>query len=70
MFVSNNILTCESCNPGKLANPPGGSAINDSYVSKYIDIDNDPSTFSSSSADLNLPDCSEISFAGFMNIGQ
>ena len=39
---------------------------NGNYLSAYIDIDNDPATFSSSSADLILEnsDCSQIAYAG------
>jgi uncharacterized repeat protein (TIGR01451 family) len=37
---------------------------NNSYTLAYIDTDNDPSTFSSSSANLNLPSGSQVLFAG------
>lgn len=41
-----------------------GSESNGLINMEYIDIDNDPSTFSSSSAKLNLPKCSKIEYAG------
>jgi gliding motility-associated-like protein/uncharacterized repeat protein (TIGR01451 family) len=60
MLIGNNILG------------PGNSAFNDNTVfnhnvdMRYIDIDSDPSTFSSSSADLTLPNpnCYRIIHAG------
>ncbi|HEY0895713.1 MAG TPA: hypothetical protein VGE15_04115, partial [Sphingobacteriaceae bacterium] len=59
VYVSNNILTCESCNTSS------SKSQNDNNSSKYIDIISDGNvTFNSSSADLNLPDCSTITFAG------
>uniref|UniRef100_UPI003BF80342 Ig-like domain-containing protein n=1 Tax=Rubrolithibacter danxiaensis TaxID=3390805 RepID=UPI003BF80342 len=71
VYVSNNILTAKDYNNSSKnaynavrENPPGGNDNNNSYNGKYIDIDTDNATFSSSSADLALPNCSEISFAG------
>ncbi len=59
VFVANNILTCESCNTDL------SSSQNDNNNSKYIDVIADGTvTYNSSSADLNLPDCSTITFAG------
>uniref|UniRef100_UPI003BF82389 beta strand repeat-containing protein n=1 Tax=Rubrolithibacter danxiaensis TaxID=3390805 RepID=UPI003BF82389 len=63
VYVSNNILSCNGCTAVNQM-PPGSSGNNNSYNSKYIDIDTDAATFSSSSADLDLPSCSEITFAG------
>ncbi|MFZ4455559.1 MAG: gliding motility-associated C-terminal domain-containing protein [Bacteroidales bacterium] len=45
------------------AMPPDAGVSNGSLYSQYIDIDNDPSTFMSSSDSLNLLDCSDISYA-------
>ncbi|WP_186435570.1 T9SS type B sorting domain-containing protein [Maribacter sp. MAR_2009_72] len=44
----------------------GASSANDSFDMRYIDVDGDSSTFSSSSATLNIPDyeCSMIRYAG------
>ena len=44
--------------------PPSGTGINDNYRDAYVDVDNDATTFMSSSDSLNLPSCSEISWAG------
>ena len=43
---------------------PQGTAKDNDFNSAYIDIDGIGSTFSSSSADLNLSTCSKITFAG------
>lgn len=67
IFVGNNILNRASeSNPAQANNPYNGSNNNNSLWMEYIDIDSDPSTFSSSSAELNLadPDCSQIRYAG------
>ncbi|WP_374166814.1 hypothetical protein [Arcticibacter sp. MXS-1] len=67
VFVSNSILDYDGRTPQSVAElPPSGLSENNTtgYKSKYIDIDSSPETFSSSSADLNLPDCSTITFAG------
>src|SRR5690606_35469203 len=52
--------------PGLSPNDPySGSTANDNLNMQYIDIDGDPSTFSSSSANLTIPDpnCSQIRYA-------
>ncbi len=67
IFVGNNILNRASeTNPAQANTPYNGTANNNSLWMEYIDIDNDPSTFSSSSAELNLVDssCSQIRYAG------
>ncbi|MEI7675711.1 MAG: Ig-like domain-containing protein [Bacteroidales bacterium] len=46
------------------AMPPDNGVSNNQLPSQYLDIDNDPSTFMSSSDSLNLPDCSDISYVG------
>ncbi|WP_408032583.1 DUF6923 family protein, partial [Tenacibaculum xiamenense] len=62
-FIANNILN----------RPPSSSPYNEGGVwytannyhdLQYIDIDGDPTTFSSSSATLNLPTCSKVVYAG------
>ncbi|MBI1267160.1 MAG: hypothetical protein GC193_07000, partial [Cryomorphaceae bacterium] len=72
-FVSNTILQCNGSgaggsNCGNLATDaaPGffSYSQNNDHNSVYIDIDGDPSTFSSTSDSLNLPDCSEVLWAG------
>ncbi len=68
VYVANNILSCNnSCNAVNYMPPtiPANTLLDDNdFLSKYIDIDNDATTFSSSSANLSLPNCSQITFAG------
>jgi len=67
IFVGNNILNrATEANPGQANTPYNGSANNNSLWMEYIDIDSDPSTFSSSSAELNIADpaCSQVRYAG------
>ncbi|MAQ76805.1 MAG: hypothetical protein CL613_10815, partial [Aquimarina sp.] len=47
-------------------NAYNGNQNNGNYVTAFIDIDGDPTTFSSSSADLNAPrnECSRLVYAG------
>ncbi|NHF59047.1 T9SS type B sorting domain-containing protein [Flavobacteriaceae bacterium TP-CH-4] len=59
--------TVPAASPNEPYNDTGSSSIsNDSHDMQYIDIDNDASTFSSSSATLDIPDegCSLIRYAG------
>ena len=45
--------------------PPSGTGVDNNFVNGYVDIDNDSSTFMSSSDQLNLAgSCAEISWAG------
>lgn len=67
IFVGNNILNRASqSNPSQANNPYNGTQNNNSLWMEYIDIDGDPSTFSSSSAELTVPDasCSLVRYAG------
>jgi len=57
-FLSNNVL---SEHPTNDYNTP--NSINSNIVSVHVDIDSDPTTFNSSSADLSLDACSEIAYA-------
>ena len=62
-YLSNSIIN--RVDGSNTANDPyNGSNNNNGYHRDYIDIDNDPSTFSSSSSTLTLPDCSRIYWAG------
>ncbi|MCK0161228.1 T9SS type B sorting domain-containing protein [Allomuricauda sp. F6463D] len=68
-FIANNIVNRDSNNrdPEDSYNRTGNnSSYNDDLNMQYIDIDNDNSTFSSSSATLSIPDsdCSRIRYAG------
>jgi gliding motility-associated-like protein len=67
VFLSNVSVTCTTgttCTTAKAEVPPTGSYSNGSFTMNYVDIDSDASTFMSSSDSLNLPNCSEILFAG------
>ncbi len=67
IFVGNNILNRASqSNPSQANTPYNGTDNNNSLWMEYIDIDGDPSTFSSSSAELTLndPSCSQVRYAG------
>ncbi len=67
IFVGNNILNRASeADPAQANTPYNGSDNNNSLWMEYIDIDGDPSTFSSSSAELNIADpaCSQVRYAG------
>ena len=72
VFIGNNATGCGSgstCTGGNCATahaevPPHGVGVDNDFVESYIDIDNDASTFMSSSDSLNLPSCSKITFAG------
>ncbi len=58
-FVANNILNRDPANT-----PYNGFTGNHSFNLQYIDIDGDSNTFSSSKSTLNLPNCSEVTYAG------
>lgn len=67
ILVGNNILNRASQADPSLANTAyNGTQNNNNLWMEYIDIDGDPSTFSSSSAELNIPDpsCSRVRYAG------
>lgn len=68
-FIANNIVNRDESgdDPEDPYNTTGWwSEYNDNLNMQYIDIDGDPSTFSSSSATLSIPDpdCSRIRYAG------
>ncbi|MEY4893239.1 MAG: hypothetical protein RL751_49, partial [Bacteroidota bacterium] len=66
-FISNVSVTCNSstsCTNAQAQIAPSGTGQNNSYTMSYVDIDGDPTTFMSSSDSLNLPNCSEITWAG------
>ncbi|MCH2035060.1 MAG: T9SS type A sorting domain-containing protein [Tenacibaculum sp.] len=61
--ISNNILNREDTNFTS-NDAYSGNGANGQLNMQYIDVDNDDTTFSSSSATLNLPSCSKVVFAG------
>lgn len=50
--------------------PPGGSGDNNNFSANFVDIDSDPTTYMSSSDQLDLANCSEISWAGLYWVGK
>ncbi|MFY7670362.1 T9SS type A sorting domain-containing protein [Tenacibaculum sp. MEBiC06402] len=61
--ISNNILNREDTNFTS-NDAYSGDGANGQLNMQYIDVDNDDTTFSSSSATLNLPSCSKVVYAG------
>ena len=62
-FLSNTVMNRRTNTRGP-NDPYNGTRSNNNFHIEYIDIDGDPSTFSSTSSTLNLPDCSQIFYAG------
>lgn len=66
-YVSNTAVSCSasaSCTSARNEVAPAGTGTDNGFSAAYVDIDSDGTTFMSSSDSLNLPDCSEISWAG------
>lgn len=69
-FIANNILNRNAgtgSGPNTAYNTTGNSSeFNDNFNMQYVDIDGDPTTFSSSSATFSFPqpDCNLIRYAG------
>ncbi|OYQ42812.1 hypothetical protein CHU92_03815 [Flavobacterium cyanobacteriorum] len=66
VLVGNNILNrADAANPSQANIPFNGGENNNSLNMEYIDIDDDPTTFSSSSANLQLTgSCFKVKYAG------
>ncbi len=70
VLVSNNIITSKGTGVDYTALPPNcgtataGNCRNDAFQGTPIDIDGDPATLNSSSAQLALPACNTVAFAG------
>ncbi len=72
VYLSNVAISCAvnptssaaSCQNGASQVPPSGTFKDNDFNAVYVDVDNSPSTTMSSSDSLNLPNCSEISWAG------
>jgi uncharacterized repeat protein (TIGR01451 family) len=68
VFISNAAASCGAlagCGTSQNENPPAGTGRDNSYSMSYINIDAATAgIFMSSSDSLNLPNCSEISWAG------
>ena len=63
-MLANVSVSCTNCNTTIAQVPPSGNGVNNDFTISYVDIDNNSSTFMSSSDSLNLSDCSEILWAG------
>jgi large repetitive protein len=63
-FVSNTSMTCNNNCSATGQMPPSGTGKNNDFTQAYVDIDGDATTFMSSSDSLNLPACSQITWAG------
>ena len=71
-FTANTVMTCPASDSRCPAAQAGtGSTLNNnSFTMGYVDIDSDPSTFDSSSAQLTVPDPATVLFAGLYYGGQ
>ncbi|MEM9000936.1 MAG: T9SS type B sorting domain-containing protein [Bacteroidota bacterium] len=63
-FLSNSVMNRVLSDGSGVNTPYNGNGSNNSLHVEYVDIDGDPTTFSSSSSTLTLPDCSQIYWAG------
>jgi uncharacterized repeat protein (TIGR01451 family) len=64
-LIGNTIMSCSGgggCNNGR--NGTGGNTDNNDFNMVYVDVDGDGSTFSSSTANLNLPAGATVLWAG------
>jgi gliding motility-associated-like protein len=64
VFLSNTSSKATPDNVVQDQMPPSGTGYDNNYTNAYVDIDGDATTFMSSSDQLNLTQCSEISWAG------
>lgn len=66
--AANTLMTCPAadvnCSAAQAATATGSALSNNAYAMARVDIDADPTTFSSSSAQLNLPAGAQVLFAG------
>ena len=68
-LVGNSVMTCPSAGPDCIAVrdgilTTGDVTNNNAHVMEYIDVDNDPNTFNSSSATIALPLNATVLWAG------
>ncbi len=67
VYISNVSVSCGSdvnCPAAEAELPPTGNGRNNDFTQAYVDVDNDGTTFMSSSDSLNLPACSNVLYAG------
>jgi gliding motility-associated-like protein/uncharacterized repeat protein (TIGR01451 family) len=67
VFLANTSIGC-NCNANN-ETPPGGTSDNNGFSMTYVNTDTDPATFMSNSDQLDLPNCSEIVWAGLYWVG-
>ncbi|MDM7323878.1 MAG: hypothetical protein P3W93_002575, partial [Thermus sp.] len=65
-LIGNTLMTCSpsGTNGRACANARDGTGNNNSFTMVYVDVDTDPNTFNSSSADLALPSGATVLWAG------
>ncbi|UII81600.1 T9SS type B sorting domain-containing protein [Flagellimonas sp. CMM7] len=63
-FLSNSVMNRVLADGTGVNTPYNGSGSNNSLHIEYVDVDSDPTTYSSSSSTLSVPDCSQIYWAG------
>ena len=63
-IAANTLLTCPAGDAACAGAQAGGATNNNQYTMTYVDVDSNPTTFDSSTADLSLPAGSTVLFAG------
>jgi uncharacterized repeat protein (TIGR01451 family) len=63
-FAANTLMTCPTAAANCTSGRAGAAQNNNSFNMGYVDVDGDPSTFDSSSANLRLPTGAQVLFAG------
>ncbi|MBL0048663.1 MAG: tandem-95 repeat protein [Bacteroidetes bacterium] len=67
VYISNVSVSCGNlagCAAAENELAPAGTTQNNDFIQSYVDVDADGTTFMSSSDSLNLPACSNITYAG------
>ena len=63
-LLSNVSVSCTNCATTTAQMPPAGTGQNNGFNMSYVDVDGQTGTYMSSSDSLNLPNCSEVLWAG------
>jgi gliding motility-associated-like protein/uncharacterized repeat protein (TIGR01451 family) len=67
VYISNVSVSCGNaagCAAAEAEISPNGTSQNNDFNQEYVDVDGDTATYMSSSDSLNLPQCSNITYAG------